>query len=203
LSKRLFDWNEYKEGNILVVFSNYSETLKFCQMALQKDLSFLNKKTSIQTTYDAISESNWRLGLACNKSDKMIRKDKKIWGGEVIHFNQLQFLEYSHAKKTPTALGSYTLNDFFERKIAINCKTEVEAKMLFRTLKRQGWTWAGGQPLDENNTYWEQHEDETVYNGTDEDRGRNNKRKRIRYGSAKYAESSLNFKVVNFKEVIY
>lgn len=203
MSKRLFDWKEYKEGNILVVFSTYGEVLKFCQKALEENMTFLNKKTTISTTQNAISESNWRLGLACNKSDKMIRKDKKIWGGEVIHFNQLQFLEYSHAKKTPTALGSYTLNDFFERKIAINCKTEVEAKMLFMALKRQGWMWAGGQPLDENDTRWREYENETTYNGTDEDRERINKSKRIRFGRAKYAESSLNFKVVDFKEVMY
>ncbi len=202
MSKRLFDWNEYKEGNILVVFSTYGEISRFCNMALKNDLLFLNKKTSISTTYNAIQESNYRLGLACNKSGKMLRKDKRLWGGEVVDFKQLQFLEYSHAKKTHTALGSYTLNDFFERKIAINCKTKVEAKMLFMALKRQGWVWAGGQPLDENNTYWEQHENETTYNGTDEDRGRNDKRKRIRYGRARYAESNLNFKVVDFKEVI-
>lgn len=202
MSKRLFDWSEYKEGNILVIFSSYGEVSTFCKRAFEENITFLNKKTTINTTYDEIYKSDYRLGLVCNKSDKMLRKDKKLWGGEVIPFNQLHFLEYSHAKKTHIALGSYTLNDFFERKIAINCKTKVEAKMLFIALKRHGWTWAGGQPLDENNTYWEQHEDETAYNGTDEDRGRTDKRKKIRYGRARYAGSNLNFKVVDFKEVI-
>ena len=104
MSKRLFDWNEYKEGNILVVFSTYGEISRFCNMALKNDLLFLNKKTSISTTYNAIQESNYRLGLACNKSGKMLRKDKRLWGGEVVDFKQLQFLEYSHSKKTQTGL---------------------------------------------------------------------------------------------------
>ncbi len=202
MSKRLFDWNEYKEGNILVVFSTYGEVLRFCQRALKENLLFLNKKTTIRTTYDEIYRSDFRLGLVCNKSDKMIRKDKRLWGGEIVHFDQLHFLEYSHAKKVHTTLGNYTLDDFFERKIAINCKTKIEAKMLFMALKRQGWTWAGGQPLDENDTHWENREDETTYNGTDEDRGRTDKRKRIRYGSAEYARNNLDFKVVDFKEVM-
>lgn len=203
MSKRLFDWNEYKEGNILVIFSTYGEISRFCNMALQKDLSFLNKKTTINTTCDSIYESHYRLGLICNKSGKMLRKDKRLWGSEVVYFDQLQFLEYPHAKKTLMVLGDYTLNDFLERKIAINCKTEVEAKMLFRVLKKQGWTWAGGQELNENETYWYQKEERTTYNATDEDRGRIDKRKRIRYGSVEYARDNLDFKVVDFKEVMY
>ena len=203
MSKRLFDWNEYKEGNILVIFSTYGEITRFCNMALQKDLSFLNKKTTILTTFNSINESNFRLGLVCNKSGKMLRKDKRLWGGEVVKFSQLQFLEYPHAKKTLTTLGNYTLNEFFERKIAINCKTETEAKMLFRILKTQGWTWAGNRPLNENDTHWQQEEERTTYNATDEYRYSQNKEKRIRFGSLEYARDNLDFKIVDFKEVMY
>ena len=203
MSKRLFDWNEYKESNILVIFSTYGEISRFCNMALQNDLLFLNKRTTINTTFDSIDESNYILGLACNKSGKMLRKDKRLWGGEVVNFNQLQFLKYPHAKKISTALGDYTLNDFFERRIAINCKTETEAKMLFRILRKQGWTWAGGRILNENDTHWQQEEDRTTYNATDEYRYRQNKEKRIRFGSLEYARDNLDFKVVDFKEVIY
>lgn len=203
MNKRLFDWGEYKEGNILVTFNSYFDIKNFCKKAQEEGIQFVNSKTTIRTTEDAISESNFRIGLACNKSDKMIRKDKKYWKGEVVNFKQLQFLEYPHAKKTPTVLGSYTLNDFFERKIAINCKTRAEAKMLFIVLKRQGWTWAGGQILDEDDTRWGEYKEKTAYNGTDEDRERVNKQKRIRFGSAEYARDNLNFKIVNFKEVMY
>ena len=203
MSKRLFDWNEYKEGNILVVFSNYGEVRDFCRKALEEGLLFLNKKTTIRTTYDSIGESNYRLGLACNKSGKMLRKDKKLWEGEIINFDKLNFLEYPHTEKTLMASGNYTLNEFFERKIAINCKTEVEAKMLFRVLKKHGWRWAGGEALNECDTHWHQEEERTTYNATNEYRYRENKEKRIRFGSLEYARDNLDFKVVDFKEVMY
>ena len=177
--------------------------MRFCQRALKEGLTFLNKKTTIRTTFDSIRESNYRLGLVCNKSGKMLRKDKELWGGEIVKFSQLQFLEYPHSKKTFETLGNYTLNDFFERKIAINCKTEVEAKMLFRVLKTQGWRWAGGEVLNENYTHWQQEEERTTYNATDEYRYRQNKEKRIRFGSLEYARDNLDFKVVGFKEVMY
>ena len=203
MSKRLFDWNEYKEGNILVVFSNYGEIMDFCRRALKEDLLFLNKKTTIRTTYDSIGESNYRLGLACNKSGKMLRKDKRWWEGEIINFDKLNFLEYHHTEKTLMALENYTLNEFFERKIAINCKTEVEAKMLFRVLKKHGWRWAGGAALNECDTHWQEEGEGTTYNATNEYRYRENKEKRIRFGSLEYARDNLDFKVVDFKEVMY
>ena len=200
MSKRLFDWNEYKEGNMLVIFSCCSEIMNFCQKALKEGLTFLNKKTTISTTYNSIDESYYKLGLICNKSGKMLRKDKRLWGGEVVHFRELQFLEYPRAERTFETLGNYTLNEFFERKIAINCKTEVEAKMV---LKKQGWRWAGGEVLDEDDTRWFQEEERTTYNATDEYRYRQDKEKRIRFGSAEYARDNLDFKVVDFKEVMY
>lgn len=203
MSKRLFDWNEYKEGNMLVIFSCCSEIMNFCQKALKEGLTFLNKKTTISTTYNSIDESYYKLGLICNKSGKMLRKDKRLWGGEVVHFRELQFLEYPRAERTFETLGNYTLNDFLERKIAINCKTETEAKMLFRILRKQGWTWAGGRILNENDTHWQQEEDRTTYNATDEYRYSQNKEKRIRFGSLEYARDNLDFKIVDFKEVMY
>lgn len=203
MSKRLFDWNEYKEGNMLIVFSCCSEVMDFCKRALKEGLTFLNKKTTISTTYNSIDESYYKLGLTCNKSGKMLRKDKRLWEGEIVNFRELQFLEYPKEKKVFMALGEYTLNEFFERKIAINCKTEVEAKMLFRVLKKQGWTWAGGTPLNENDTHWHQEEERTTYNATDEERYKQNKSKRIRFGSSEYARDNLDFKIVDFKEVMY
>ena len=90
--------------------------------------------------------------------------------------------------------GVYTLKDFEDRKIYIQCKNKWEAKELFKILNRRGWRWASGERLKESNTHWEIYEGQTYYCKAQE------KDKQIRYGTT---EDYYYTEVVDFSKVLF
>lgn len=50
-----------------------------------------------------------------------------------------------------------------ENEIAVNCRTEEKAKQLFDFLISLGFSWSGGDELDEDDTKWPQYDIGTTY----------------------------------------
>ena len=90
--------------------------------------------------------------------------------------------------------GIYTLKDFEDRKIYIQCDKHWKAKELFKALDRRGWTWASGDKLKESNTHWEVYEDGTYYCSAQD------KDKQIRYGDA---EEFYEKELVDFSKILF
>lgn len=53
---------------------------------------------------------------------------------------------------------------FKEDKLAITCKTEVDAIRLFEYLHDLGFQWIGSEVLTKENTKWEKYMESTTYN---------------------------------------
>ena len=129
------------------------------------------------------------------RNKKLIRTIRE----ESDEFIELVFWEYYMPKrkkkvKAEKIKGIYTLKDFEDRKIYIQCDKKWKAKELFKALDRRGWRWASGDRLKESNTHWEIYEDQTYYcSAQDRD-------KQIRYGTTEeycYAE------VVDFSKILF
>ena len=129
------------------------------------------------------------------KNKKLIRTFKE----ESDEFIELIFWEYCMPKRKKEIAkekikGIYTLKDFEDRKIYIQCKNKWEAKELFKALDKRGWRWASGDRLKESNTHWEIYEDKTYYcKAQDKD-------KQIRYGTD---DQFVNAKLVDFSSILF
>ena len=188
-----FNWEDFTEGKIIVKFSSEEEIKDFCENAFIREFKFYNKRTKIEDVIDDWKRNNYMGLVARNKL--LIRTSKN----ESDEFVELVFWEYYMPKRkkeiaTEKIEGIYTLKDFEERKIYIQCKQRWEAKELFQILKRTGWRWASGERLKESNTHWEIYGDETYYcSAKDRD-------KQIRYGST---EDDCYAKVVDFSKILF
>ena len=188
-----FDWEKFNEEKIVVKFSSKEEIKDFCENAFIREFKFYNKRTKIEDVIDNWKRHNYMGLVARNKL--LIRTSRN----ESDEFIELVFWEYCMPKRkkkieTEKIKGIYTLKDFEDRKIYIQCKKRYEAKELFKALDRRGWRWASGERLKESNTHWEIYEDETYYcSAQDRD-------KQIRYGTTEdycYAE------VVDFSKILF
>ena len=188
-----FDWEKFNEGKIVVKFSSEEEVKDFCENAFIREFKFYNKRTKVEDIIDDWKKHNYMGLVARNKL--LIRASKN----ESDEFVELVFWEYYIPKrkkeiKAEEIKGIYTLKDFEDRKIYIQCKKRWEAKELFKALDRRGWRWASGDRLKESNTHWEIYEEETYYcSAQDRD-------KQIRYGTTEeycYAE------VVDFSKILF
>ena len=188
-----FNWEKFAEGKIAVKFSSKEEIKDFCENAFIREFKFYNKRTKIEDVIDDWKRNNYMGLVARNKL--LIRTSKN----ESDEFVELVFWEYYMPKRkkeiaTEKIEGIYTLKDFEERKIYIQCKKRWEAKELFKILKRRGWRWASGERLKESNTHWEIYGDETYYCSAQD------RNKQIRYGTEKdYCYK----KVVDFSNILF
>ena len=188
-----FNWEKFAEGKIVVKFSSEEEIKDFCENAFIREFKFYNKRTKIEDVIDDWKRHNYMGLVARNKL--LIRTSKNESDG----FVELVFWEYCMPKrkkkvKAEEIKGVYTLKDFEDRKIYIQCDKQWKAKELFKALDRRGWRWASGERLKESNTHWKIYEDETYYcSAQDRD-------KQIRYGTTEdycYAE------VVDFSKILF
>lgn len=188
-----FNWEKFAEGKIVVKFSSEEEVKDFCENAFIREFKFYNKRTKVEDIIDDWKRHNY-MGLVARKK-LLIRASKN----ESDEFVELVFWEYYMPKrkkeiKAEEIEGVYTLKDFEERKIYIQCDKQWKAKELFKALDRRGWRWASGERLKESNTHWEIYEDKTYYcSAQDRD-------KQIRYGTTEdycYAE------VVDFSKILF
>ena len=188
-----FNWEDFAEGKIVVKFSSKEEIKDFCDNAIIREFKFYNKATKVE---DLIYERDRHryMGLVA-RNKKLIRTIRE----ESDEFIELVFWEYYMPKrkkkvKAEKIKGIYTLRDFEDRKIYIQCDKQWKAKELFKALDRRGWRWASGERLKESNTHWEIYEGKTYYCKAQE------KDKQIRYGTAEeycYAE------VVDFSKILF
>ena len=187
-----FNWEKFAEGKIVVKFSSKEEIKDFCENAFIREFKFYNKATKVE---DLIYEWDRHryVGLVA-RNKKLIRTIRE----ENDEFVELVFWEYCMPKRkkkieTEKMEGIYTLKDFEDRKIYIQCKNKWEAKELFKILDRRGWRWASGERLRESNTHWEIYENETYYcKAQDKD-------KQIRYGRD---DEFCNAKLVDFSKIL-
>ena len=179
-----FNWEKFAEGKIAVKFSSKEEIKDFLENAFMREFKFYNKRTKIKDVIDDWNRHNY-MGLVA-KNKLLIRTSKNESDG----FVEIVFWEYYMPKrkkevKAEEIKGVYTLKDFEDRKIYIQCDKRWKAKELFKALDRRGWRWASGERLKESNTHWEIYEDKTYYcSAQDRD-------KQIRYGTTEeycYAE---------------
>ena len=188
-----FNWEKFAEGKIAVKFSSKEEIKDFCENAFIREFKFYNKRTKIKDVIDDWNRHNY-MGLVA-KNKLLIRTSKNESDG----FIELVFWEYYMPKrkkevKTEEIKDIYTLKDFEDRKIYIQCKKRWEAKELFKALDRRGWRWASGERLKESNTHWQIYEGQTYYCKAQE------RDKQIRYGTTEeycYAE------VVDFSKILF
>ena len=188
-----FNWEKFAEGRVIVKFSSEEEVKDFCENAFIREFKFYNKRTKVEDIIDDWKRHNYMGLVARNKL--LIRASKN----ESDEFVELVFWKYYMPKrkkeiKAEEIKGIYTLKDFEDRKIYIQCDKQWKAKELFKALDRRGWRWASGERLKESNTHWEIYEDQTYYcSAQDRD-------KQIRYGTAEeycYAE------VVDFSKILF
>ena len=188
-----FNWEKFTEGKIIVRFSSEEEIKDFCENAFIREFKFYNKRTKIEDVIDDWKRHNYMGLVARNKL--LIRTSKN----ESDEFVELVFWEYYMPKrkkevKAEEIKGIYTLKDFEDRKIYIQCDKQWKDKELFKALDRRGWTWASGERLKESNTHWEIYGDETYYcSAQDRD-------KQIRYGTT---EDYCYAKVVDFSKILF
>ena len=188
-----FNWGKFAEGRVVVKFSSEEEIKDFCENAFIREFKFYNKKTKIEDIINNWKKHNY-MGLVA-KNKLLIRTSKN----ESDEFVELVFWKYYMPKRkkkieTEKIEGIYTLKDFEDRKIYIQCDKKWKAKELFKALDRRGWRWASGDRLKESNTHWEIYEDETYYCSAQD------KDKQIRYGTTEdycYAE------VVDFSKILF
>ena len=189
-----FNWEKFAEGKIVVKFSSKEEIKDFCENAFMREFKFYNKRTKIKDVIDDWNRHNY-MGLVA-KNKLLIRTSKNENDG----FVELVFWEYYMPKrkkeiKAEEMKGIYTLKDFEDRKIYIQCDKQWKAKELFKALDRRGWRWASGDRLKESNTHWEIYGDETYYcSAQDRD-------KQIRYGQTK--EVIYEKEVVDFSKILF
>ena len=188
-----FDWEKFNEEKIVVKFSSKEEIIDFLDNAFIRGFGFYNKRSKKE---DLIYEWDRHryIGLIA-KNKKLIRTFKE----ESDEFVELVFWEYCMPKrkkkiKAEELKGIYTLKDFEDRKIYIQCDKKWKAKELFKAFDRRGWRWASGDRLKESNTHWEIYEDQTYYCKAQE------KDKQIRYGTTEeYCEKE----VVDFSKILF
>ena len=188
-----FDWEKFNEEKIVVKFSSKEEIIDFLDNAFIRGFGFYNKRSKKE---DLIYEWDRHryIGLIA-KNKKLIRTFKE----ESDEFIELVFWEYCMPKrkkkvKSEEIKGIYTLKDFEDRKIYIQCDKKWKAKELFKALDRRGWRWASGDRLKESNTHWEIYEDKTYYCKAQE------KDKQIRYGTA---EEFYEKELVDFSSILF
>ena len=188
-----FNWEKFAEGKIVVKFSSKEEIKDFCENAFIREFKFYNKRTKIKDVIDDWNRHNY-MGLVA-KNKLLIRTSKNESDG----FVEIVFWEYYMPKRkkkieTEELKGVYTLKDFEDRKIYIQCDKQWKAKELFKALDRRGWRWASGERLKESNTHWEIYENETYYcSAQDRD-------KQIRYGTT---EDYCYAQVVDFSKILF
>ena len=188
-----FNWEKFAEGKIAVKFSSKEEIKDFCENAFIREFKFYNKRTKVE---DLIYEWDRHryIGLA-GRNKKLTRTLRE----ENDEFVELVFWEYYMPKRKKEIAkekieGIYTLKDFEDRKIYIQCDKKWKAKELFKALDRRGWRWASGDKLKESNTHWEIYENETYYCSAQD------KDKQIRYGTT---EEFCNAEVVDFSKILF
>ena len=54
------------------------------------------------------------------------------------------------------------IDKLINSKIAVHCKTEIEAKILMEIFNSHGITWHGGMPMVRHNV-WNRHKEKTCY----------------------------------------
>ena len=188
-----FDWEKFNEEKIVVKFSSKEEIKDFCENAFIREFKFYNKATKVEDLIYEWDRHRYMGLVARNK--KLIRTIRE----ESDEFIELVFWEYYMPKrkkkvKAEKIEGIYTLKDFEDRKIYIQCDKKWKAKELFKILKKRGWIWASGDSLKEENTHWEIYGDETYYcSAQDRD-------KQIRYGTT---EEFCNAEVVDFSKILF
>ena len=188
-----FNWEDFAKGKIAVKFSSKEEIKDFCENAFIRDFKFYNKKTKVE---DLIYEWDRHRYIGLMARNKKLTRTLKEESDEFI---ELVFWEYCMPKRKQEIAkekikGVYTLKDFEDRKIYIQCDKQWKAKELFKALDRRGWRWASGDRLKESNTHWEIYGDQTYYCKAQE------KDKQIRYGTA---EDYCYTKVVDFSKILF
>ena len=188
-----FNWEKFAEGKIAVKFSSKEEIKDFCENAFIREFKFYNKKTKVE---DLIYEWDRHRYIGLMARNKKLTRTLREENDEFI---ELVFWEYYMPKRkkeiaTEEIKGIYTLKDFKERKIYIQCDKRWKAKELFKALDKRGWRWASGEKLKESNTHWEIYEDQTYYCSAQD------KDKQIRYGTT---EEFCNAEVVDFSKILF
>lgn len=188
-----FNWEKFAEGKIAVKFSSKEEIKDFCENAFIREFKFYNKKTKVE---DLIYEWDRHRYIGLMARNKKLTRTLREENDEFI---ELVFWEYYMPKRKKEIAkekikGIYTLKDFEDRKIYIQCDKKWKAKELFKTLDRRGWRWASGDKLKESNTHWEIYEDGTYYCSAQD------KDKQIRYGTT---EEFCNAEVVDFSKILF
>ena len=188
-----FNWEDFAEGKIVVKFSSEEEIKDFCENAFIREFKFYNKKTKVE---DLIYEWDRHRYIGLMARNKKLTRTLREENDEFV---ELVFWEYYMPKRkkkieTEKMKGIYTLKDFEDRKIYIQCDKKWKAKELFKILKRRGWIWASGDSLKEENTRWEVYRDQTYYCSAQD------KDKQIRYGTT---EEFCNAEVVDFSKILF
>ena len=132
-----FNWEKFAEGKIAVKFSSKEEIKDFCENAFIREFKFYNKRTKVE---DLIYEWDRHRYIGLMARNKKLTRTLREENDEFV---ELVFWEYYMPKRKKEIAkeelkGVYTLKDFEDRKIYIQCDKQWKAEELFKALDRRG-----------------------------------------------------------------
>jgi len=184
----IFDWEKFTQEDIAVFFKSTEEIYDFLENAKIRGFRFYNKRSKGLNFVGAWKDDN-TLGLFSTNNKRLLRTNCAVNENDVYWTDCMVKVEKKTQSKLPKI---YTLKDFEEEKIVINCQNRWQAENLLKTLHLRGWTWNSRDSLL-NFTRCSEYQKYTYY--------RANKRKKgIVYGNVH--GSGTDYNVVKYEEVL-